>query len=244
MRKIYSLINKIHIEYTLGEILDKNKKYRIVFEDEPTKHYITYSGQVFRNDREICGKTKGYKKIMINGVFLYLHHIIFICFGNFLQDEKYKKIILNDIKNISIDHIDNNRSNNSYDNLQAISHQENVSKNPKTQKRNTAYSFKNDEEFNKFQKDNENIKNVTYTKTINNIPCKFNNLYYNISTRDIYVYYKRKIQIKLYTPYVCFDNHFSIYDENHIRRRINYKKLREYMIKQFEENEEEDKQEK
>lgn len=230
MRNKCDYSNIFHIEK-----VDDEDKYQIFLKNAPTNYYITYSGQIFHNNKELCKYRKEnanhYKITNINGEQIHLHKLIFICFGKYLQDEKYRKFMENNIKNVTIDHIDNKKNNNSYDNLQAISNQENIKKNPPKNKRNVDYSFKNEEEFKEFLKNNKNIKHITYNQKIKNVKCVFNNIYIDLSTRKVYILYRRKIQIKLYVPSVRFDKMINIYDTTNKQKRINYTKCCERIFK-------------
>ena len=235
MRKIYDYSKIFHIENTVKKF-DNEDKYQIFLNNEPTKYYITYSGRIFHNNKELCKykkeNAKHYKITTIKDINnVRLHQLIFICFGKYLQDEKYKKFMENNIKYVTIDHIDNNKNNNSYDNLQAVSNQENIKKNPPKNKRNVAYSFKNMEEFKEYCKEHKNIKHIKYKQKIKNVKCEFDNIYIDLSTRKVYLLYRRKIQIRLYIPSERFDGMINIHDTIHKQRRINYKKFYEHIFK-------------
>lgn len=239
MRKIYVYTKIFHIE-KMERKIDNEDTYRIFLNNEPTKYYITYSGRIFNKNKELCKSKKNitdyYKYTNIKGKDIYLHQLIFICFAKHFQDEKYKNFIENNVKYVTIDHIDNNKNNNSYDNLQAISNQENIKKNP-PKKRNVDFSFKTIREFKEYCKEHKNIKHIKYKQKIKNVTCNFNNIYVDISTRKLYLLYRRKTQIKLYIPKNRWDGRINIYDTTHKQRRINYTKVYENILNHIDKEE-------
>jgi len=95
-------------------------KNELITEDSEGKYLVTKDGKVFRKNskkewvRVKEDRSTGYITVCVNGKSKYLHQIMAELF---LEKPKGK---------VEIDHIDGNRFNNNIENLEWVSHRENI----------------------------------------------------------------------------------------------------------------------
>ena len=121
--------------------------YKPLKEHKPSRIYKTREISNFGNIKNINNKgvitinngynNNGYRQVRISGKFYKIHYLVYKYFiGDLPKDYgKYKMVI---------DHIDDNRGNNHYSNLQLITHKENLEKKKfNKQKKGSCYIKKN-----------------------------------------------------------------------------------------------------
>lgn len=120
---------------------------------------------IINNRHEIIKQTikdNGYMSISIHGKTLYVHRVIWFHCNGVIPDD------------LEIDHIDSNRKNNTIDNLQLLTHQQNLLKSAK----NRDYSFTKTSYSNKHRVKATDTETGKYQILASLYACR---LYYNIN---------------------------------------------------------------